>query len=67
MSARPGILTSASAPADGGQSPNRVRPIITAEVRCSWPPLATDAQIEAVLAEAVVKARQDIAAKRGER
>ena len=52
MSARPGINVSVKHKANGGVSPNAYIPFITAEVRCFWPPLATEAEVEAALGEA---------------
>ena len=56
MSARPGILVDVRRPADGGVSPNRYVAVISAEIRCHWPPRATAAEVEGVLAEAYLQA-----------
>lgn len=65
MSARPGIIASAYVDADGGESPNRFKPCVTAEIRCHWPPLATDHEIGKALDDAMHDAFRQIAAKRG--
>lgn len=56
MSARPGFSVNVTEPADGGESPNRYMPWITAEIRCFWPPKATDAQVLDALQQAHEKA-----------
>ena len=57
MSGRPGIVASAYVPADGGESPNRFKPFVSAEIRCHWPPKATNRQI----VEAMERAMEDAA------
>ena len=64
MSARPGILVDVRRPADGGVSPNRYVAVISAEIRCHWPPRATEKEIIDVLEEVV---EQALAAVREER
>ncbi|UIW13450.1 hypothetical protein SEA_AMYEV_34 [Arthrobacter phage Amyev] len=64
MSSRPGVVTKQSAPADGGESPNRYAPFVTAELRVFWPPLATDEQIEDAITRAVAETRKRIANRR---
>jgi hypothetical protein len=64
MSSRPGIVASAVVPADGGVSPNRYRPAVTAELRVFWPPKARDEEIEKALQDALFQARQEIQARR---
>lgn len=60
MSSRPGVLATVIAPADGGVSPNRYVPAITAEVRVFWPPKATEAEVMDALTRAVAKAQKQI-------
>jgi hypothetical protein len=55
MSRRPGILVNSYVEADRGESPNRYSMGVTCEIRCHWPPLATDEQIM----EAMQKCWQD--------
>ncbi|WGH21108.1 hypothetical protein SEA_CASSIA_35 [Arthrobacter phage Cassia] len=64
MSSRPGVVTKQSVPADGGESPNRYAPFVTAEIRVFWPPKATDEEIETAIHRAVVEARRRIAHRR---
>ncbi|UYL87675.1 hypothetical protein SEA_VRESIDENCE_35 [Arthrobacter phage VResidence] len=66
MSSRPGVLATHIAPADGGVSPNRYIPSITAEVRVFWPPLATEAEILDALNRAVASAHKQIDERRAE-
>lgn len=65
MSSRPGVVVSAFAAADGGVSPNRYIPTITVEIRAFWPPKATDAEIDAVLLDALIRAKASINERRG--
>lgn len=67
MSGRPGIVASAYVPADGGESPNAFKPFVSAEIRCHWPPLATDEQIRQAIDDAMHDALRQISAKRGKR
>lgn len=60
MAARPGIQLTVTTPADGGESPNRYDPNVSAHIRVYWPPLATEDQIIWTLAEAFDQARQEI-------
>lgn len=53
MTSRPGIVATVRQPADGGQSPNRYVPEITAELRVFWPPRATPAEIRQAIDAAV--------------
>ncbi|QGZ17334.1 hypothetical protein SEA_KAYLISSA_34 [Arthrobacter phage Kaylissa] len=64
MSSRPGVVTKQSVPADGGESPNRYAPFVTAEIRVFWPPKATDAEIERAIERAVAEARVRIDRRR---
>ena len=67
MSARPGIVVKAVIPSDGGQSPNRTKGGVTAELRVFWPHAATNEQIVAAVAEAVEMARVAIKGERESR
>lgn len=51
MSRRPGFVADHRQPADGGVSPNQYHALISVQVRCNWPPLATRAEIEHALAQ----------------
>ncbi|QIG58511.1 hypothetical protein PQE18_gp33 [Arthrobacter phage DrSierra] len=64
MSSRPGVVTKQSVPADGGESPNRYAPFVTAEFRVFWPPKATEAEIERAIEKAVAEARVRIDRRR---
>lgn len=66
MSSRPGVVTKQSVPADGGESPNRYAPFVTAEIRVFWPPKATDEEIDAAIYRAVTEARKRVKIRRGE-
>lgn len=41
MSSRPGFVVDHMQSADGGVEPNRFHPVISVQMRCNWPPLAT--------------------------
>ncbi|WNN93991.1 hypothetical protein SEA_NITRO_35 [Arthrobacter phage Nitro] len=58
MSSRPGIVTKQSVPADGGESPNRYAPFVTAEVRVFWPPKATHEQVMDAIDKAADEAKR---------
>lgn len=64
MSARPGVLVDVRRPADGGVSPNAYVPIISAEVRCFWPPRATEEEVAEVLREVFVETIRAVRSKR---
>ena len=64
MSARPGIVANAYVDADGGESPNQFKPYVSAEIRCHWPPLATDEQIRQAIDDAMHDVIEQIAGKR---
>ncbi|WAB10812.1 hypothetical protein SEA_TUCK_38 [Arthrobacter phage Tuck] len=64
MSSRPGVVLKQSVPADGGESPNRYAPFVTAEFRIFWPPKATDEEIERAIELAVAEARKRISHRR---
>jgi hypothetical protein len=58
MSSRPGIVASIRNPTENaGVSPNAFVAEVTAELRMYWPPLATDAELEAAFVECVNLAR----------
>jgi len=53
MSGRPGVLASIRNPTpNAGTSPNAFVPLVTAEFRVFWPPLATDAEVQTAITEA---------------
>jgi len=54
MAQRPGIQLTVDKEADGGVSPNRFVPLISAHVRLYWPALATQSEVESALEEAYV-------------
>lgn len=56
MSRRPGIVVDHTQPADGGVPPNQYHALISVQVRCNWPPLATEAEIQQAMTDAFVKA-----------
>lgn len=64
MSARPGIVVKAVVPSDGGESPNRTKSDVTAEMRVFWPHAATNAQIIVAITEVVDMAKVAIKAER---
>lgn len=60
MSSRPGVVVNVERPAEGGESPNRYVPWITAQVRVYWPPTSSYAEVVAALNEAHRQALTDI-------
>lgn len=60
MAPRPGFVVDHFTPADGGKPPNRYHPVVSAQVRCNWPPLATDEQIREALMRAYEKAVAEV-------
>lgn len=56
MSGRPGFVVDHRVPADGGESPNAYVAQVSVQVRCNWPPLATQAQVVTALADACLEA-----------
>lgn len=58
MSQRPRVHSTVRVPADGGKSPNRYVPEITAEVRVVWPPRADRAAVLGALDRAHRDARR---------
>lgn len=67
MSNRPGLRVTIRKPADGGASPNRYVPVITAEIRLHWPPKATADDIDAALSAAIDEARMALTRTRDRR
>lgn len=62
MSARPNAYASVRRPCDGGESPNRYVPEITAEVRVFAPPRVSQEEVLDALAEAFLDARARVMA-----
>lgn len=60
MASRIGVIADASLDADGGVSPNRYTPKVSAHIRVYWPPLATESEIMWTLAEAFEDARKQV-------
>lgn len=61
MSSRPGIVVDHNQPADGGVTPNLYPHRISVQVRCHWPPLATEEEIRLALADGYLKAVAELA------
>lgn len=66
MSRRPGFVVDHFEGADGGVSPNKFHAVISVQMRCNWPPLATVEQVRLAMAECYVKAMDELALMRGE-
>jgi hypothetical protein len=66
VSRRPGFVVDHMESADGGVSPNRFHPVISVQMRCNWPPLATEEEIRLAMAECYVKAQKELEAVRQE-
>ena len=59
MAQRPGVNVSIQVKADGGVSPNAYVPWITAEIRCFWPPRATEQEVEDAITALYHKALEE--------
>jgi len=56
MSSRPGFVVDHNQSADGGVSPNQYADRISVQVRCHWPPLATEEEVRQALMDGYEKA-----------
>ena len=52
MAGRPGVVVTVDKDADGGVSPNRFVPQISAHIRLYWPPRATIEEVTEALLQA---------------
>lgn len=66
MSQRPSVYVSLRVPCDGGESPNRFLPEITAEIRLFFPPAAMQPNVTNVLLDAIDNAFRDLVRLRRE-
>jgi hypothetical protein len=64
VTGRPGAIGRGRVDADGGVHPNKYDPYVTAEFRVYWPPLATDAEIDRAIDDAIDGLRESIAERR---
>lgn len=60
MSRRPGFVVDHRVPADGGVSPNAYVAQVSVQVRCNWPPGATELQVIEALGAAMGKAMAEL-------
>lgn len=56
MSRRPGIVVDHTVTVDGGVPPNQYHGLVSVQVRCNWPPLATRQEIQDAMTAAFAKA-----------
>ena len=56
MSRRPGFVHDYTQPADGGVPPNQYHGLISVQVRCNWPPLASTDEVLAAMMRAFAEA-----------
>jgi hypothetical protein len=59
MASRDGVVVRVDVPCDGGVSPNRKIPLVTAEIRLFWPDKATTVEIMDALTGAVTQAMEE--------
>ena len=60
MTRRPGFVVDHFVSADGGVPPNQFHPVVSAQVRCNWPPLATKAEVRQTLEQVYLKALAEL-------
>jgi len=60
MSRRPGFVVGHFQSADGGVPPNQFHPVISVQVRCNWPPRATEQEVIEALGAAMGKALAEL-------